>query len=168
MDDNAGRQDGRLVSDTGEIVRDWKNGRILVDTARTQGFTGFPGREEITFKDVSVKSPNDFSTIIVSSLDGRDLAQCAKAFLTTVGRAENSKDKVIYKSLVREPSGVTRGELMRVEKAKDGKILTEIVNAVIKLKAASVKLTALAPDMSAAAPAREFKAVNGVVTVTAG
>jgi hypothetical protein len=43
-----------------------------------------------------------------------------------------------------------------------------IINAEMKFKASSAKLTALAPDMSAAAPAREFKAVNGVVTVTAG
>ena len=165
---DRGLQDGRLVSDTGEIIRDWKNGLILVNTARTQGLTGFPGAKEIKFKDLSIKSPNLFATIIVSSLDGRDLAESSNVFLTTVGRAENSRDKISYGVIVKDFSGVSRGESMSVEKGKDGKVLTEIVKAEIKIKASSVKLTPLAPDMSAAAPAREFKAVNGVVTVTPG
>ena len=168
IEENTGLRDGRLVSDTGELVRDWKKGLILVNTARTQGLTGFPGSEEINFKDISIKSSNLFATITASSLDGLDLAKCSKIFLTTVGRAENNKDKITYRSIVKQASGAKHGERMSVEKGKGGKVLTEIVNAEIKIKASSVKITALAPDMSAAAPAKEFKAANGVVTVVTG
>ncbi len=163
-----GLQDGRLVSDNGELVRDWKNGLILVNTARSQGFTGFPGVKEIKFKDISVKSSNLFATILLSSLDGRDLAESANIFLTTVARAENSKDKVTYGRIVKDYSGVSRGEGINLEKGKDGKVLAETVYAKIKIRAAAAKLTPLAPDMSAAAEPREFKAVNGIVTVVTG
>lgn len=33
----------RLVSDTGQIVRDWGRALLTVDTPRTQAMTGFPG-----------------------------------------------------------------------------------------------------------------------------
>lgn len=165
---NRGLQDGRLVSDNGELVRDWKNGLLLVDTPMTQGMTGFPGGRELKFKDVSIKSPNLFAAIIVSSLDGRSLAESSKVFLTTVARAENSRDKITYGRIVKDSAVVSRGESLNLEKGTGGKVMAETVNAEIKIKASSVKLTPLNPDMSKAASPVEFKAVNGVVTVIVG
>ncbi len=163
----AGLQDGALVSDTGEIVRDWKSGRISVNSPRSQGLTGFPGPAPHKFKDLEISSGSLFATLVVNSLDGQPLASSKKAFLTAVGRAENDKDKISYARVVKEPFG-SRGEHMILEKGNGGKIMTEIINSEIKLKAASVKMTPLAPDMSAAAPPTLFKAVDGVVTVVTG
>jgi len=163
----AGLQDGAIVSDTGEIVRDWKNGVIAIDTPRSQGLTGFPGKAPRKFKDLEISTTNLFATIMASSLDRKPLASSSKVFLTTVGRAENDKDKIIYGAIAKDPSGA-RGERMTLEKGKGGKVVVETVNAEIKLKASSARLTPLAPDMSAAAPAKEFKAVDGTVTVVAG
>ncbi len=157
-----------VVSDTGELTRDWKKGLITINTPRSQGITGFTGGEWITLKDVAIKSGTPFATIMVSALDKNALNQSARMLLTAVGRAENDSDTIEYGNTVKEPSGFVRGERMKVFRGKGGKVMTEIVNAEIKLKYSKVKVTPLAPDMTAAGAAYEVSAVDGVTTVTIG
>ena len=88
--------------------------------------------------------------------------------LTAVSRAENDTDKIEYGNTVKEASGAIRGERMKLTRGKDGKVMVEIVNAEIRLKYLKVKVTPLAPDMSAAAPSYEVSAVDGVTTVSIG
>ena len=164
---DRGLQDGRIVSDTGEITRDWKNGQLIINSARTQGISGFLGKGENKLNDAVIKSSNLFVTVILSSLDGKDLKESGKVLLTTVGRAENDKDRVSYIDTIKEPCG-TWNEKMTVERSREGRILTEKIDSEIKLNAKSVKMTALKGDMSAAAPAIVFNAVDGMVTVKTG
>ena len=105
---------------------------------------------------------------MVSALDNNALNKSARILLTAVGRAENDCDTIEYGNTVKEPSGFVRGEKMKVFRGKGGKVMTEIVNAAIKLKYSKVKVTPLAPDMTAAGAAYEVSAVDGVTTVTIG
>ena len=163
-----GIQGDSVISDNGELTRDWKKGLITVNTSRSQGFTGFVANEWITLNDVAIRSKTSFTTIIVSSLDNAPLSKSSRMLLTAVSRAENDTDKIEYGNTVEETSGMVRGERMRLTRGKDGKVMTEIVNAEIRLKCPKVKVTPLAPDMSAAGAAYEVRTVDGVTTVSIG
>ena len=163
-----GIQGDSVVSDNGELTRDWKKGLITINTSRSQGFTGFVANEWISLKDVAIRSKTSFATIIVSSLDNSPLSKSSRMLLTAVSRAENDTDKIEYGNTVKEASGTVRGERMKLTRGKDGKVMVEIVNAEIRLKYPKVKVTSLAPDMSAAAPSYEVSAVDGVATVSIG
>ena len=164
----CGIQGDSVVSDNGELTRDWKKGLITINTPRSQGFTGFAGNEWIKLNDIAIRSQMPFATIIVSSLDNAALSKSARMLLTAVSRAENDTDRIEYGNTVKETSGAVRGERMKVYRGKDGKVMTEIVNAEIRLKYPKVKVTPLSPDMSAAAPAYEVNASDGVTTISIG
>jgi len=72
IDKDKGLQDGKIISDTGEIERNWKENILKVDTPRTQGFTGFP-KGTIKFRDIEIIPKTPYCTIVLSSLDGKPL-----------------------------------------------------------------------------------------------
>ena len=116
---DRGIQGDSLVSDTGEVIRDFGKGLLIVNTPRTQGFTGFP-KGELTFRDISVTSRTMFTTILVSSLDGAGLDTAKKMLLTVIARAENDKDNMQYASFVKAPNGMIRGEYLTVAHPQPG------------------------------------------------
>ncbi len=164
-----GLQEGKIISDNGEFIRDWKRGIISVNTKGTQGFTGLPGTKQIDFDDIIISSPNLFATVIVSALDKPEIGKASELLLTTVARAWNDTDKITYSMMGKTAEGIQYGERLSLVKGKNGKVMTEKVEATVKIKANSAKLTALTPDMRAAGASVEFKAdSNGFVSVKTG
>lgn len=148
---DRGIQGDSLVSDTGEVIRNFGKGLLIVDTPRTQGFTGFP-KDELKFRDITVTSRTPFTTILVSSLDGAGLDTAKKMLLTVIARAENDKDKMQYASFAKAPNGMTRGERLTVAHPQPGlgTVRVEPTDATVRFKTGgTLTVTPLAPDMSA-------------------
>ena len=162
-----GLHPNKIISDTGEIERDWDQGLLNVNTPKNRGFSGFPGGKPQKFGKISLAVDLPFATVFVSSLDDLDLEHCQRALLTTVGRAENNTDRVSYSRKVTE-NGLTRGENLIVEPGKEGKVVTEIVPGKLTIPARSVRLTPLAGDMTAAAAPSIFNGKDGAVEVLFG
>lgn len=76
------RPNRRVRSITGELVSDWQTGLMTIDTARSQGVTGFlasAGRTEL--RDVIFESANTVGALLAISLDDRPLAQATEILL---------------------------------------------------------------------------------------
>ena len=82
-----------IVSDTGELS--WytaadKDGLVTVDTPRTQALIGFIKANHRVLSQLSADVSNDFATVVLSSLDGRPLAQSGRMLLTAGSRVANT------------------------------------------------------------------------------
>ena len=75
-----------VVSDTGELRRDFSAGVHTIDTPRTQSASGWIGGERIDLGDVKVEIATPKATVCLSSLDGRPLASSRKILVTTVAQ----------------------------------------------------------------------------------
>jgi len=86
---------GIVQSDTGEISRDFKKGVFTLDTPRTVSFSGFIGGGKTHDSGVvRFISGTDFATIIMTSLDGKDLGSSGHLLLGAIGRARNKGQKL--------------------------------------------------------------------------
>jgi hypothetical protein len=85
--------EGPIRSDTGEL--EWcsaesKNGVVTVNTDRTQALVGFLRENPKSLKNLSAKITNDFASIVLSSMDGKSIAQSGKLLLTAASRVTNT------------------------------------------------------------------------------
>lgn len=162
---DAGLQDGRLVSDTKQIVRDWKNQRILVDTPRSQAFTGFPTKDAVALSDVTLISRVPFLTMQVSSLDDQPIAKSRKMLLVSVARADNQGATMSFVSFKPMPVGGQRGQFMTYQKRTGkGPVLIEPVKATVRLAGDRIRLTPLDPAMvPMASDSKLFSSTDGQV-----
>jgi hypothetical protein len=85
-----------IVSDTKELA--WytspaKTGLVTVETDRTQALIGFVKANAKTLKNLSAEITNNFASIVLSSLDGKPIAQSAKMLLTAGSRVSNTNLK---------------------------------------------------------------------------
>jgi len=72
----------RVVSATGQIALDYENGICTVDAQKTQGVTGFlSAKHTFELRDVTIISENDYATINVVSMDGKNLTESEKIFV---------------------------------------------------------------------------------------
>lgn len=94
---NAERNDPESVlSDTGELYRNWKKQFGYVDTPMTKCVYGFLGRNEpVTLAGVTVRCVTDFAVIAMSSLSDRPITESDNILLTTIGRAQNTDYQVV-------------------------------------------------------------------------
>jgi hypothetical protein len=145
---DTGIGDGRLTSDTGEIVRDWKNQISTVNTPKSQGFSGFPGPKPIELKDASFACSTIFATMQISSLDNQPIAASKRMLLIAAGRADNKEGKVHFASTKPTPSGALRGEGMSSDVDCKGPVVIEPVVAAVTLKAGKLRVTPLKGDMT--------------------
>lgn len=164
---DAGLQDGRIVSDTKQIVRDWKNQRLTVDTPMSQAFTGFPTKEPVVLSDVTLLSQSPFVTMQVSSLDNQPIAQSRRMLLVCMARADNQGASMSFSSYKPMPMEGQRGEFMTYQKRTGkGPTLIEPVKATLRLAGQKIRLTPLDPAMvPVASAAKEFSAQAGKVDV---
>ena len=168
---DRGLQGDSMVSDTGELVRDWGRGLISVNTARSQGASGFLGGKPLRLRDVEVGLPGGgFATVMVSSLDGLPIASSRRLLLTTVGRAENDDQGMAYGEIATAPDGTRYGERLTVSRAKEpGQIRIEPVRARLVLPGRAATLTPLGADLQAGGPATPATtAGDGRVVLTLG
>ena len=75
-----------VMSDTGELRRDWRKGLQTIDTPRTQAASGWLGGEAIQLKDVAFRIQTPKATAVVTSLDGAPIAGSKRLLLTVMAR----------------------------------------------------------------------------------
>lgn len=171
MAPGQGLQGERLVSDTAEVVRDWKRGLLLIDTPRTQAVSGFPA-EDVKLRDVTVRSRTPFVTIVVQSLDDAPVAAARKLLLTAVARVENDCDSLSYQRAVRTPNGAIRGEGLTVKPGgkpgRGGFARLEPVEATVSIAGGPLTSIPIAADGSAQGPAFSCDVREGWAEVRLG
>ena len=85
----------RVVSDTGELVRDASTGIFTVDTPLNQMASGFLSQQaELPLADLRIACATRFASLSLSSLDGRPLRQSQRMLLTAVANARNETTKI--------------------------------------------------------------------------
>lgn len=84
-----------IISDTGELIRDFKKGTFILKTPRTFSFSGFVGTEKnMAFNGITFNTDSDFSTLTITSLDGRVIPESRRLLLAVIGRARNKGQKL--------------------------------------------------------------------------
>jgi hypothetical protein len=82
---------GRIVSDTGEVRRDWERGWGSIDSPRTKAVYGFVGKiGPIELDGLELRIDTEFATVAVSSLTDDAIEDSTSLLLTAVGRCDNS------------------------------------------------------------------------------
>jgi hypothetical protein len=81
-----------IVSDTRQLA--WYTsagtGMVSIDTPRTEGLIGFVGANHGSVSHLSAEVENRFCTILLSSLDGKPIAQATRMLLVAGARVENT------------------------------------------------------------------------------
>ena len=75
-----------VVSDTGELTRDWVRGIQLIDTPRSQAASGFIGGQALHLGDVEVDVATPMAAVAVSSLEG-PIPSSKRILITALARA---------------------------------------------------------------------------------
>jgi len=90
----AATDDTYVMSDTGELYRDWKKHLGIIDSPKTKCAYGMLCQNgEIAMKGVKIKCDTDYAVIAMSSLTDAPITESDNILLTTVGRAENTDAK---------------------------------------------------------------------------
>ena len=84
--DFIGPDSVEVVSDTGELRRNFAQGFHTVDTPMSQVAAGWIGGKTIDLKGMRVRLATPSAVIVVSSLTGQPIARARKLLLTTLGR----------------------------------------------------------------------------------
>jgi hypothetical protein len=85
----------QVVSDSGELRRNWEAGVFAVDTPQTQAVMGWIGGKAITLTDVEVKLTTRNSLIAVQSLDGNPLRQSQRIMISVAARSVPKSEKLL-------------------------------------------------------------------------
>lgn len=89
------------ITDTGEMAIDWAHGILAVDTPRTQGFTGLSGlRTANATSRLSVTLSAPYGNVVVTSADGKPLAESARMLLVACGRVQNTGQELDAKGAI--------------------------------------------------------------------
>lgn len=114
----------KLVSDTGELVRDLEHSIGTVDSPNTKAAYGFVGGHELQLNDVTIKTETDFAVIALSTLTDAPICTSENILLTAVGRCKNT--------------GYTDEELpnghRKVTNHGTGPVLIEAIEAEIRIR----------------------------------
>jgi hypothetical protein len=79
-----------VVSDTGELRRDWAAGIETIDAPLSQAAIGWVGGKRIQLRDVTFDVSTPKATVAVTSLDGQPLATSRQMLVTAVGQVAAS------------------------------------------------------------------------------
>ena len=82
-----------VVSDTGELRRNWDRGTFTVDTPRTQAAMGWIGGEAIKLADVEINVSARNSVVAVQSLDGNPIRQSQSILISLSARSIPATEK---------------------------------------------------------------------------
>jgi len=83
--------EGKIISDTGQLQRDWVKKVGIIDSKRTKVAYGFLGDKDKTLLDgLEVKVHNPFAVIAISSLTNDAVEDSNNLLLTAVGRVRNT------------------------------------------------------------------------------
>jgi len=80
-----------VLSDTGQLYRNWKEKYGWIDTPYTKVAYGFLGEVgEISLRGLRMKVATQFATIALSSLTDKPISESPHLLLTAVGKADNT------------------------------------------------------------------------------
>jgi len=113
-----------VVSDSGELKRNWDQGIFTINTPRTQAAMGWIGGKTITLAEVEMAVTTRNSVVAVQSLDGNPIGRSRKIMISlgarSVPRAENSlpyySEPVEGRILIGAPPGLN----LRASDARSG------------------------------------------------
>ncbi len=78
-------------SDTRELTVDWASGTLVIDTPRTQGFSGLMGwRENNATSNLTCTVDVPYANVLATSADGKSLAESRRMLLVAAGRMQNT------------------------------------------------------------------------------
>jgi len=100
-------QQSSIISDTGELSRNWQYGEFKIDSPKTQGSINARANSRINLKTVSYTLLQDGTSVIFSSLD-KELAVSDKILLTTVSQVRSRKKGLKTEVLSKQVAGSFR------------------------------------------------------------
>jgi hypothetical protein len=103
-----------VVSDSGELKRNWHEGVFTINTPRSQAAMGRIGGKTIALADVEVTSTTGNGVVAVQSLDGNSINQSRKIMISLAARSvPSTRDSLPFYSepvegylLIRAPPGL--------------------------------------------------------------
>ena len=124
----AGFNRDTVISDTGELYRNWAASYGLIDTARTKSVFGtFKKGQKIQLKNgVEFEMSEEFATVTLTSLSGEDLDDARLILITAVGRADNTDAQYNEDHTKRISLG-------------HGPVLIEPINATVRMKSSLMR-----------------------------
>ena len=126
------RDEHKVTSDTGEIVRDSKRGVFIVKAPRIFSFSGFIGSVVLQqFNGIRFASDTDFATFTVTSLNEKDISESDRLLVTVVGRVRNKTQRLTPH--ITKKSDDLKRDVYVINKG-EGPILVEGVEGVISIK----------------------------------
>lgn len=138
LPEGTGYVDGRLISDTGEIVFDPDNARFSIHTSSCGYFSGAP-EEIITLSEkISVKSNNDRITLALLPYGAEQLGDAKEYILTAIGTS--GTDQASYNPGPELMPGI-KFTVVRL----DGKLYAETLEGELHVKAKEAVLRILNP-----------------------
>ncbi len=80
-----------VQSDTRELTIDWGHGTTIIDTDRTQGFSGLMGwREKNATKNLEASIDLPYGNVLATSTDGKPLGDSRRILLVAAARMQNT------------------------------------------------------------------------------
>lgn len=138
LDEGVGYVDGRLVSDTGEIVFDPDHARFAIRNENCAYFSGAPERETVLSNKVTVKAANERISLALLPLRGDRLDDAKEFLLTAIGTT--GTDAASY-----NPGPELMPGLSFTMVRLDGKLYAETLEGSLFVKASAAKLAVLDP-----------------------
>ena len=138
MDEGTGYTDGKLVSDTREIVFDPDHARFAIRNEYCGYFSGAPGGETVLSDKVTVKAANERISLALLPLDSDKLNGAKEFLLTAIGTT--GTDAASYNPGPELMPGL-RFTMVRL----DGKLYAETLEGSLFVKASSARLAVLDP-----------------------
>jgi hypothetical protein len=87
-----------VVSDTGEIRRNWAKGIYTINTTRTQAAMGWIGNESIILPDVKIDIRTRNASVAVQSLDGAPIKLSSSLMISLGARAAPTGNTLPFRS----------------------------------------------------------------------
>lgn len=138
LEEDCGYVDGKLISDTGELVFDPEHTRFSIQTPHCRYFSGAPETETTLSDRITIRSENERISLALLPLNTDRLDKAKEFLLTAVGKT--GTDEASYNPGPELMPGL-RFTIVRL----DGKVYAETLEGSLFIKAAGAKLTALDP-----------------------
>ncbi|MBO6039741.1 MAG: hypothetical protein J6P58_00890 [Oscillospiraceae bacterium] len=136
MDEGCGYVDGKLVSDTGEIVFDPDHVRFAVHSGGCAYFSGAPEAETLLSEKVTVRAENERISLALLPLGTDKLADAKEYLLTAIGKTGTDTASCT-------PGPELMPGLTFTMVRLDGKLYAETLEGSLFVKAKKARLTAL-------------------------
>jgi len=82
-----------IVSDTGELKRNWRTGIMTINTAKSQLVMGRIGGRVIKLNDITVNAETSEAAVIFTSLDQKSIKSSKRILVSAVAKVANIKVK---------------------------------------------------------------------------